>query len=526
MPETTSAATGDPTPTPPPRAQFLALGAALSVVFTVRFAGYGLLVDDAFIGFRYASNLATTGELTFNPGERIEGFSSLLHTLLLAGAALAGCPPPTTATLLGFVAGLLTVLATAVVAWRHLGVSLPIGAASALVLATSPTFVFWAGAGLETALFTLLLLAFWLAMERARPDRGPTVPLAGWLAGVLAVTRPEGHLLVPLVALLLYRRGHGLRASATAGAVAAALPLVATVFRLYYYDAWVPNPALAKLAFTSAAIARGARYVAAGLMDDGLWWLLPAGLIGSLRRGPQRSLAALCLGGAAVVIAEGGDGLYRARLLAPLLPLLLLATASGLDRLFRRGGVWQPLALAVIAPPLLLPLANPSFFRGHSLADVRDWEQRWSQVGAALAPYRTPSALLATNVAGRVPYASGWRTLDLLGLTDRTIATTPIEDAGRGYAGHERANPAYVLWRAPDVLYFSVLDGVPQAWLADRAVAQTVLAQGSLHRYAALFASPALQRDYAPLELPLPDGHRATLFVRRDGALAALLPNH
>lgn len=36
------------------------------------------IIDDAFISFRYARNLATHGELVFNPGERVEGITNLL----------------------------------------------------------------------------------------------------------------------------------------------------------------------------------------------------------------------------------------------------------------------------------------------------------------------------------------------------------------------------------------------------------------------------------------------------------------
>ena len=36
-------------------------------------------VDDPFISLRYAANLIRTGELAFNPGERLEGYSNLLQ---------------------------------------------------------------------------------------------------------------------------------------------------------------------------------------------------------------------------------------------------------------------------------------------------------------------------------------------------------------------------------------------------------------------------------------------------------------
>ena len=41
-------------------------------------------VDDAFITYRYADNLRAGKGLVFNPGERVEGTSSLLFTIMLA----------------------------------------------------------------------------------------------------------------------------------------------------------------------------------------------------------------------------------------------------------------------------------------------------------------------------------------------------------------------------------------------------------------------------------------------------------
>ncbi|MCB0187901.1 MAG: hypothetical protein KDE31_26715, partial [Caldilineaceae bacterium] len=42
-------------------------------------------VDDAFITYRYAENLATGQGFVYNAGERLLGTSTPLYTLLLAG---------------------------------------------------------------------------------------------------------------------------------------------------------------------------------------------------------------------------------------------------------------------------------------------------------------------------------------------------------------------------------------------------------------------------------------------------------
>ena len=56
----------------------LVLAAGLTHVLSLRF-----FYDDAFITFRYAANLAHGHGLVFNPGERVEGYSNFLWTVLL-----------------------------------------------------------------------------------------------------------------------------------------------------------------------------------------------------------------------------------------------------------------------------------------------------------------------------------------------------------------------------------------------------------------------------------------------------------
>ena len=68
----------------------LALAAGLLVARFAALYDPHLIVDDAYISFRYADNLARGLGLVYNPGERVEGYSNFLWTLLLAGGARLG----------------------------------------------------------------------------------------------------------------------------------------------------------------------------------------------------------------------------------------------------------------------------------------------------------------------------------------------------------------------------------------------------------------------------------------------------
>ncbi|MCL2825764.1 MAG: hypothetical protein FWD57_17365, partial [Polyangiaceae bacterium] len=73
-------------------------------VFAVRAALEMLwIADDAFISFRYARNLVMGHGLVFNPGERVEGYTNFLWTMLMVPAVALDISVGATAVVLGLV---------------------------------------------------------------------------------------------------------------------------------------------------------------------------------------------------------------------------------------------------------------------------------------------------------------------------------------------------------------------------------------------------------------------------------------
>jgi arabinofuranosyltransferase len=124
--------------------------------------------DDAFISFRYADNLARGLGLTWNPGERVEGYTNFLWTLALAGAARLGIDLVLAAHALGLLSCVLTLYAT-----YRLGLVLlasrPWAMVAVVLLGTNYTFsayATYATGGLETQLQTCLLtVMLWLSTD-------------------------------------------------------------------------------------------------------------------------------------------------------------------------------------------------------------------------------------------------------------------------------------------------------------------------------------------------------------------------
>src|SRR5262249_11085909 len=153
-------------------------------------------VDDVFIVYRYARNLAAGHGFVFNVGERVEGVTCFLWTLLLAFVYALRLPLPVAAPVLSALAGLCTPALLARAHARGEGRS-AIAVRDLLapaLLATTPGFAYWSIGALETVPFALLLT--WAAREHTRaPMR------SAWALGAASLVRPETPLVVAALAL-------------------------------------------------------------------------------------------------------------------------------------------------------------------------------------------------------------------------------------------------------------------------------------------------------------------------------------
>lgn len=516
----------------------------------------GLPVDDGFIVLRYVDHLLAGNGLVYNPGERVEGFSSPLwiFTLALLEQLMRFFAPPDPERLvwlnrgLGVASAAGAVLATGLLAGR-VGVPKPYQLGAALGVALSWPFVFWSGAGLETPLFALLLaLTAFRLLARDPFTGGNGIVTVAVLTG-LGTCRPEGPMYVLLAAGLLWRR----RSDVQAGRVAALLGAMAglhvllLVARFAYYGELVPNTYHAKVGGGALTLLRGAYYlydyVARGggavvglLAALGAWGVLrsadPSGSVGAAPRGPLVLLGA----GLGFILIVGGDGLYCFRFIAHLLPLLWAYAAQGAASLEwrvrgRLGARASWLAHGTFAASVfvaVLPLVeDEDILLGGRNVLMRGSEAAWSELGRVLRVNLPRGSLLATNVAGKVPYESRLPTIDMLGLTDSVIARTEIPAMGRGYAGHEKANVEYVLAKRPAVVFISVLERLPLDMFSNPRECEMVLATSVLHSYAPLLSNPSFLRDYVPAHILRSGGSASPVFLRRDLAAGGdAEPNH
>ncbi len=190
----------------------LALGPALlsALLYLGWSYSHGVLgfpLDDAWIHQTYARNLAHTGQLSYVPGQPSAGSTSPLWTALLSIGYLLRLDYRLWTYFLGVV-GLVLTAWTACCLAQRLFPDRPWAAPLAGLLCALEWHLVWAAfSGMETLLFTwLALLIMHLQFEIYRSAftlRPWLFPIAGILAGLLTLTRPEGLLLAGLVGLAL-----------------------------------------------------------------------------------------------------------------------------------------------------------------------------------------------------------------------------------------------------------------------------------------------------------------------------------
>ena len=466
-------------------------------------------IDDAFITFRYARNLAEGLGLVYNPGEWVLGTTTPLWAVLLSGGhALGFTDLPWLATALSAVAdgasaGLLSVLALRFAGrwWAGLLVG--------LAWALNPMSVAVAVGGMETSLFVLVSLA---SLALAAANR--RLPAAA-LAGLATLIRPEGVLLASVVLAWAWYRGCGL--PIRAGLVAAAPVLTAGLLLGLRYGSPLPHSMAAKQVayqggwpltntvalvmhaglpgwstYLLAAVPAAVGLLVAAVGAATLLYLVRLGVPWLGRQGlawqPFAAFAAVYFV-FYVVVGVRGIRLFP-WYLVPVSPFYLLGAAAGLTRLGQAGAPWLAAALVVWQLPAidwgqpLLP-NGVTFWRESALFDA----------GRELRQALPATAVVAAPEIGALGYASNLRILDTVGLV----------------------SPAALRYYPLPIEQLATDNAIPARLIEDQRPEAVVTMDAFAAR--SLLPDPAFQRDYRleqSYAAPVWASQHLLLFVRRE----------
>ncbi|MCP3959754.1 MAG: hypothetical protein GY719_18050 [bacterium] len=326
---------------------------ALPFVWLVsRNVAASLRFEDALIVLRYARNIADGVGFVFNPGERILGVTTPLHTLLSAGYVMMGRDiAPAIQNVSGVIFLTLEAWLTAKILQRtHAPI---VGGLVAIVLLINLNFNYLYF-GMETHLFAfLILLSFHLLQTRREV-------LCGLALGLAFLTRYDAALMALLIglALLAERRKPPWRLAVAFFAVVTPWLLFSTV----YFGSIVPSPLAAKKDYYPALgyvrqvfdyyreyfSALAGVFVPAEAVRSAISWLFPAfafaGCLSLVKA--SRDYLVLILSGALLVVvyaALGPDPGFRWHyyMLNPVLTMLFLVGVYEVMRF----GLWRGLPL-------------------------------------------------------------------------------------------------------------------------------------------------------------------------------------
>ncbi len=458
------------------------LAGAAALFFWLTLASWPLTVDDAFITFRYAQNLASGQGPTFNPGEPpVEGTTSFAWLLLMTIPHLLHLDAVVFAKIVGVLATTALLFATFQAArratpfllgsWRLLP-----PAAAVMLLCLMPVTAVHTVTGMETAFFTLCLTAFLDAVGTlSEKPRAAAALRCGLLALLTGLSRPEGNLAVAVALVAAATLAPQLRRGRIPWALAATYLLPGAlymVWRWQYYGLPFPLPFYVKV--TSSRLG-GTEEVLHFVRVHGLAIgpLVALGLL-AMRR---RQLPMLLGAGTMIVFFLFPAHImgYDQRYLFPVQPSLAVFTAMGFALLHRRIGQEQNSGRSPTASQgrrgassrWLVGAALGAIYAlglvwagSRYLSDIESQiasrrNYAWSlqhtaitlgkQLRAAMTDGGTPC--LAVADAGAIPYYSTWRCVDLFGLNDATIARF----------GHD---PDYVMAQQPDMVILSTKSAV------------------------------------------------------------------
>jgi arabinofuranosyltransferase len=493
----------------------LFLGCAILALHAYRYLPF--FSDDALISLRYAKRFLEGNGLTWNDGERVEGYSNLLWVLLNAGLGWCGVELVLAARILGLTATVAAFVAILVAypsnRLRDAGPS----AVAVLALALSAPIAVWAIGGLEQPLVVALFAWSVVLLLRhldAPALRARAVLLPAVLLGLMTVARVDALLLAGALALgFILARGISFRSFLLAS-ILALVPLACwgaqLGFRWLYYGELVPNTALVKVALTEHHRQLGMLYLKRGATAFlPLLGLSAAMLVAALwsarhRRGLLLLVMPLLLWVPYVVLV-GGDIFPAHRQLAVMVVVLALVVAHGLASLADRRRLGA--VAHVVAVVSLVWLGHRQWHDPRNqTALVEKWEWDGKIIGLmfkkAFGPQRP---LFAVTASGALPFWSELPALDMYGLNDWYLPRHPPKSFGQGYPGHELGDGRYILSRRPDLILFHI-------WGYERP--------GCLNGQQ-LLASPEFRRDYTLVTFETRDPRvvRTVVFVRIEGRI-------
>ncbi len=413
--------------------------------------------DDTFITFRYAEHLAKGLGLTWNiGGAPTEGYTNFLYIVFLAPFSLLGID----LVLLSQIANICALTLTAILIYQLTALLLreesktnarwPSMLVSILFILTPMNWIN-ALSGMETSFFGLALIAATYTFTKAYYDRSSFTP-AFIFAYLAALLRPEGALLGGILWLIMLT-DRRVRSEVTKSFVIYfVIPFITyTLFRYVYFGSLLPNSFRVKV-LSGEAVSLfhlpGTRYV---LLFWGSSFALVIWALFGLRRFPfgriQSAVLLFVLAIATFYLFAVPLMAFYDRFLYSVFVMLFVLAGEGMFKLC--AGRSKMFCIAVIALLVLLHFQRSIYSprAQEALGSTDESTKRYRMIAEIL--HNIPNHDLITLCfadAGILPYYSGMKNIDAVGLNDNEIA--------RAHSGQDVLR--IIATRRPDILMLPV----------------------------------------------------------------------
>jgi len=489
--------------------------AALSFLLIYLCQAVDFIQDDSYISFRFVKNFVEGKGLVFNPGERVEGYTNLLWVLILSlfYAMKFNIENISQYLSMGFGIAVLffTYKISSLVELREPanknkkiktsseeGIETYLNFIPVILMVLTGAYNFWAISGMETCMFIFFVLGGIFYYIKDKNSDSPNYKFAIYIF-LASLTRPEGLYFFGLIMIhkliisLKENKGGFIKdLFSKKNLITYAVYLIPTglfiLFRLTYYGYPFPNTYYAKTGFSTIYLSAGWTYFKnffEAYMLYGLVFALPLYLFKKKENFFEISLMYLisicyCL----YIIQVGGDVLKQYRFFLPILPLIYILFGKFLSEIVlsmksksSSGKAAAPVFIAILIA-VVIGYYNYSSQKEKIKTDVETENglvEKMKVAGAWFKAKQTQMGkplILAATTIGAVSYFSDVIVIDMLGLTDETIAHKPLlvqEVSALPLNWKERKyNAEYVLSRKPDYIYFST--GVKPSAFAEIAL--------------------------------------------------------
>ncbi len=410
---------------------------------------FNFTLDESYITYRYSENLLSGKGLVFNEGELVEGYSNFTLVILGSMFMMMGDVVFYTKVFM-IIAGILTLITVYKLSELLWGKS-PYNVIAPILLSCTTIFALWAVGGLETHLFTfLLVVSLYLFIYEERKN---TLPFSAITFSILAMTRPDGAIIFVISAAYRFYRilSSGSKPSSSIRYFLLWIVIFSAIYapyficRVSYYGSFFPTNFYVKVSNTSSLFPPYLGEFVGFIINAVSIPLLIFAIIPLFVRKINDDDKYLITIGIAVAIIYNyvnGVGVYRH--FVQLLPIIFIYVQSGLTTFFKQMKITTPGKLIVMIL-IIVSLSIPSLpFGNGSLKLMADsysegLNNAHIYVGKWLRENAPGDSLIAVGDAGALPFYSRLKTIDLNGLVDKHIA-------------HNFADAEYVLEREPNYI--------------------------------------------------------------------------